>query len=134
MKEGAKMDLVKTADWEDIKYFSSKEFACQHCGKDGIKIELVEKLDKLRKLYRMPIKITSGFRCPDHPLSVSRPTSSHLKGEAADIAATSSRERYELLELIFKHGLFKRIGIDGTNKFIHVDIDEEKSQMLTWLY
>ena len=123
--------------WEGIKYFKAKEFACQCCGKENINSELVEKVDKLRGLYDLPIKITSGYRCPDHPLSVARPTdsvSSHTRGEAADLAARSSRERYMLLELIFKHQLFKRIGISGTNKFIHVDVAQDKSDQVVWLY
>ena len=122
--------------WDDIKYFNPREFACQHCGsvKGKIKLELVEKLDKLRELYGLPIVITSGYRCPKHPIAISRPTSSHIKGEAADILAKSSRERYVLLDLIFKHQLFKRIGISGKDNFIHVDVDKDKSQMLTWIY
>lgn len=123
--------------WEGIKYFKAKEFACQCCGKENINSELVEKVDKLRGLYGLPIKITSGYRCPDHPLSVARPTdsvSSHTRGEAADLAARSSRERYMLLELIFKHQLFKRIGISGINKFIHVDVAQDKSDQVVWLY
>ena len=120
--------------WDDIKYFKPHELHCQHCGAEEIKLELVEKMDKLRDLYGLPIKITSGYRCPDHPLSVSRPTSSHIKAVACDFAARTSRERYMLLSLIFEHKLFKRIGINALDKFIHVDIDEDKSQMLTWLY
>lgn len=120
--------------WDSIKYFNPKEFACQCCGKENINSELVEKVDKLRGLYGLPIKITSGYRCPDHPLTVSRPTSSHAKGKAIDISAKSCRERYMLLELIFKHQLFKRIGISGIDKFIHVDVDEDKSDQVVWLY
>ena len=124
-------------DWGEVTYFKQDEFACTHCGKNEIKFELVEKLDELRGLMGMPLKITSGYRCPDHPLSVSRPTgsiSSHQKGEAVDISAKTSRERYMLLWLIMKHGWFKRIGISGKDNFIHVDIDKDKSQMLTWVY
>lgn len=121
--------------WEGIKYFNAKEFACQHCGEENINSDLVERVDKLRGLYGLPIKITSGYRCPDHPLTVTRPTSSHALGLAADLAAKTSRERYMLLELIFKHQLFKRIGISGINKFIHVDVDDQnKSDQVVWLY
>ena len=60
---------------------------------------------KLRKLYKLPIKINSGFRCKDHPLTISRPESkgisSHAKGLAADISAKSSRERYALVQLLY---------------------------------
>ena len=39
-----------------------------------------------------------------------------------------------LLKLIFEHQLFQRIGISGADKFIHVDVDQEKSDQLVWLY
>ena len=120
--------------WDHINYFKPDEFGCTHCGRNEIKIELVEKLDSLRGLYGMPIQVTSGYRCPDHPLSVSRPTSSHIKGEACDLSAKTSRERYMILWLIMKHKMFNRIGISGKDNFIHVDIDRDKSQMLTWVY
>ena len=120
--------------WEEIKYFKPHEFACQHCGAEKITLELVEKMDKLRELHGLPLKITSGYRCKDHPLSVARPTSSHIKGVACDISAKTSRERYMLLKLIFEHQLFQRIGISGADKFILDDVDQEKSDQLVWLY
>ena len=120
--------------WNGIKYFKPSELACQHCGKDGVKLELVEKLDRLRELYRLPIKSNSAFRCRDHPLSITRPTSSHILGEACDISAKSSRERYTLLQLILKNNLFDRIGISDKEGFIHVDISKDKSTQLIWLY
>ena len=99
---------------------------------------MIEKLEQLRKLYKLPIKINSGFRCKDHPLTISRPESkglsSHAKGLAADISAKSSRERYALIQLIIKHDLFSRIGVSGKDNFIHVDIDKDKSDQLIWIY
>jgi len=131
------------SDW-DFTYFSPKEFACQ-CDKcttydNELRVStvLIEKLEQLRKLYKLPIKINSGFRCKDHPLTISRPESkglsSHAKGLAADISAKSSRERYALIQLIIKHDLFSRIGVSGKDNFIHVDIDKDKSDQLIWIY
>ena len=131
-------------DW-DFTYFSPQEFACK-CDKcitnydNELKVStrLIEKLEHLRKLYKLPIKINSGFRCKDHPLTISRPESkglsSHAKGLAADISAKSSRERYALIQLIIKHNLFSRIGVSGKDNFIHVDIDKDKSDQLIWIY
>ena len=36
----------------NFKNFNEEEFACQHCGEKGIKLELVEKLQHLRDLYK----------------------------------------------------------------------------------
>ena len=122
---------MMTVDWSDMKYFSPTEFACQHCGKEGIDPELVYEMDRLRELFGLPITITSGYRCPDHPLTKDRQSSSHAIGLACDISIKSSRERYMLLDIIFTHDLFCRIGI-GDN-YLHLDLDKDKSQMLVWL-
>ena len=48
--------------------FSPEEFACKHCGKQGISLDLVSKLQQLRTKVDMPLKISSGYRCDDHPI------------------------------------------------------------------
>ena len=93
---------------------------------------MVLRLDALRKLYGSPIKINSGYRCDEHPETLKRPTSSHAVGEAVDIEAKTSASRFRLLQLIFNNHLFSRIGI-GEN-YLHLDIDEEKTQDLVWDY
>ena len=143
-RETVKMEPNKTevTAW-DFTYFTPSELSCkcEKCtpyGELGVSFKLVEKLEQLRKLYKLPIKINSGFRCKDHPLTISRPESkgisSHAKGLAADISAKSSRERYALVQLIMKHDLFSRIGVSGKDGFIHVDIDKDKSDQLIWIY
>ena len=145
-----KVETMKSNEvtW-DFKYFTPSELSCkcEKCtpyGELGVSFKLVEKLEQLRKLYKLPIKINSGFRCKDHPLTISRPESkgisSHAKGLAADISAITSRERYALVQLIMKHDLFSRIGVSGKGRdeskdgFIHVDIDRDKSDQLIWVY
>ena len=51
----------------EFKNFNEEEFACQHWRK-GIKLELVEKLQHLRDLYKKPIRVNSGYRCAKHPI------------------------------------------------------------------
>ena len=53
-------------------------------------------------------------------------------GLACDIAVPTSRLRFKVLDAIFDRQLFDRVGIAKT--FIHVDIDEDKTQMVTWVY
>jgi zinc D-Ala-D-Ala carboxypeptidase len=114
------------------KYFKKEEFTCPCCGVNKIKDELIEKLDKAREIARVPFVITSGFRCPKHNKEIGgSPTSSHLKGLAADIKTTNSKERFKILDSLLKVG-FKRVGIG--EEFIHADIDEDKTQMLVWDY
>ena len=39
----------------DFKNFSQEEFACKHTGANGISLELVDKLQLMRDLYKKPI-------------------------------------------------------------------------------
>jgi len=136
------MKSNEVVSW-DFTYFTPSELSCKcdKCtpyGELGVSFKLVAKLEQLRKLYKLPVKINSGFRCKDHPLTISRPESkgisSHAKGLAADISAKTSRERYALVQLIMKHDLFSRIGVSGKDGFMHVDIDKDKSDQLIWIY
>jgi len=114
------------------KYFNMQEFKCRCCGKVEIDPKLVDMLDMAREIAGVPFFITSGYRCPKHNAEVGgSPTSSHLKGKAADIRVHNNWDRYKILEGLIKAG-FKRIGI--AEKFIHADIDETKPQYVVWLY
>tara|TARA_R110000772_G_scaffold31949_1_gene78530 strand:+ start:2455 stop:2727 length:273 start_codon:yes stop_codon:yes gene_type:complete len=89
------------------------------------------RLDEARECAGIPFIINSAYRSPSHPLSIKNPTSSHIKGLAVDISATSSRQRGLILDALRAVG-FDRIGIAKT--FIHVDMDFDKDQDVTWLY
>ncbi|MDP6770879.1 MAG: D-Ala-D-Ala carboxypeptidase family metallohydrolase [Anaerolineales bacterium] len=122
-------------EW-DVRHFKPEEFACTHCGKNETVMELIYRLDDLRSRYGHPLTINSGYRCSYHPLSVDKrgnvTKSSHVKGLAADIAISGSRQRFMILALIHEYDLFQRVGI--AKNFIHVDIDQDKTEFVTWLY
>ncbi len=65
---------------------------------------LVEKvLDPLREAWGAPIIVSSGYRCPRlNKIVKGSPTSSHLKGQAADIHTVSDKpeDNKRLFELI----------------------------------
>jgi uncharacterized protein YcbK (DUF882 family) len=76
-----------------------------------IRQELIDKLNVARSMANRPFKITSGYRTRDHNKLVGgKPESSHVHGLAADIAVTTSRDRYFVLKSLLKAG-FDRIGI-----------------------
>ncbi len=134
--EPSKAELQKIDDWQIIEYFKPHEFSCK-CGKCygilGINFDLVLELEVLRKAYGLPIKVNSGYRCEDHVETKKNPTSSHhVGGNAVDISVKTSRERYMILDVIFKQDLFQRIGIG--KDFLHLDIDKDKSPLVAWLY
>mgnify|MGYP003678079266 FL=1 len=105
------------------KYFKNIE--------EGMDINFLAKLDEAREYANIPFIINSAYRSPKHPLSISNPTSSHIKGLAVDISVKDSRQRFLVLDALIAVG-FNRIGIAGT--FIHVDLDLDKSQNVIWTY
>lgn len=70
-------------------HFSRSEFRCRHCGKAPIvDPQLVVVLERIRSISGAPLRILSGYRCPEHNAAVrGAPRSQHLLGRAADIPA-----------------------------------------------
>ena len=115
----------------EAKHFKHEEFQCScGCGFNEINPILVQKLDILRELLGMPLKIHSGCRCEAYNKKVGGKTdSAHTRGKAADIGINGGVMRYAFLLLALKH--FKRVGVYGT--FCHVDVDTELPQMVVWV-
>jgi uncharacterized protein YcbK (DUF882 family) len=105
------------------KYFKEIE--------ENMQPHFLAKLDEAREYAGIPFVINSAYRSPTHPLSIKNPTSSHIKGLAVDISVTNSITRHLILNALRAVG-FTRIGIAKT--YIHVDLDFDKSQNVTWTY
>jgi uncharacterized protein YcbK (DUF882 family) len=124
------------------KNFSRLEIMCPcSCGADKISPVLIEKLQKVRNIIGRPIIITSGVRCEFYNASLknSSMNSSHIPdsyglGQAVDISCTTSKHRYELIQVAQK--FFNRVGISGGSYggFVHLDVDRSKVQEVMWLY
>lgn len=117
-----------------MRYFKLSEFDSPDEKGSGSKMseELLNMLDIARKKFGKPIKINSGYRTIAHNKKVGgKPTSSHLKGLAADISCTNSADRFKLEGVLREVG-FNRLGVAST--FIHVDIDKSKSPNVMWVY
>lgn len=117
-----------------MKYFNYEEFDSPDIQGSGqlMDSKILSMLDKAREIYGKPININSGYRTIRHNANVGgKPQSSHLKGLAVDIACNNSRDRHNLLKTL-RHVGFNRIGIAKT--FIHVDIDQDKSSDVLWVY
>ena len=108
--------------WENFK---EEEFSCQHCGKNGISHELINKLQSLRTELGFPFIISSGYRCEDHPIEAKKKTlGTHAQGIAADVYVRGDKA----LQIVSKakdYG-FTGIGVNqkGDSRFIHLDISE----------
>lgn len=123
-------------DWKKYPNFRASEFICKHCGREGIQEELLDKLQALRHAYAKPIFITSGYRCPQHPVEVvKKEPGAHTSGEAVDIGC-SGQEAYTLIKLALGLG-FTGIGVKqkgGADRFIHLDIMAESPRPNIWSY
>ena len=106
------------------KYFTEEEMACSHCGESMMDEDFMGMLDQLREIYGKPLKITSGYRCPEHNIEkVKKKAGAHTTGAAADLGLHGDAA-YQIVKLAQEIG-FTGIGIAqkghiGT-RFIHVD-------------
>lgn len=114
-----------------MKYFTESEFN----EFEKMNPKLLEKLDQLREAYGYPIKLTSTYRSPDHPIEAkkSKP-GEHAYGAAVDIACIGGEATFKLVKAAIEVG-FTRIGISRKNNFVHVGIGHEGAPPITiWTY
>ena len=117
-----------------MKYFTLDEFDSPDLKNSGVNMDanFLSMLCDAREMANIPFKINSGYRTKEHNSKVGgKEKSSHLKGKAADISCSSSRERWIIITAL-QDASFNRIGI--ANNFIHVDSDKDKSPNVIWTY
>ena len=89
-------------------------------------------LDPLRELWGLPIRVTSGYRCPELNEEVGGVEDSyHMEGCAADISATDPTRNVELMSLIRAMQLIGRIALTECYlgpkaKYIHIALDRKR--------
>jgi zinc D-Ala-D-Ala carboxypeptidase len=105
------------------RYFKLEEFSCQHCGQNHIDHQFVTELDELRHRFGKPLRVTSGYRCPEHNDKVSSTGKNgpHTTGRACDFAVSHANAYHLILVAASLH--FTGIGVNqkGSGRFIHVD-------------
>lgn len=118
-----------------FKYFNWSEFDSKDApgsGQEHMNPQFVRILDDVRACAGIPFFITSGYRTPAHNAKVGGvPNSSHVKGLAVDIAAITDSQKQTIAECAIRNGI-TRIGWGPT--FIHLDMDVDKTQHITWGY
>lgn len=117
-----------------LDYFGEHEFECR-CRScvPAVKMdyELLKALDYMRKRFGKPIIVNSGIRCPDHnEREGGVPSSSHLKGKAADVRVDNDRDRFQMIKFALEYGV-PRIGVGYG--YLHLDVDREKNYPRIWL-
>jgi uncharacterized protein YcbK (DUF882 family) len=108
------------------QHFAPAEFACPHCGAVFVRPRLLEALEKLRAMRGRPIRVVSGYRCPQHNAAVGGARNSqHVYAAAADIPRGSCTNA-EAVRAGFT-------GI-GTKDGLPVHVDVRDGQLTTWVY
>lgn len=122
-------------NWSKYPNFSEKEFKCSHCGQCHMKESFLDRLQAFRTAYGKPMRITSGYRCPQHPIEAAKEKpGAHASGQAADVGC-SGQEAYTIMKLAFELG-FTGIGVSqkGSTRFVHLDDIQEAPRPNVWSY
>ena len=127
-----------------MKYFTLKEFSHSDTAVSlGIDNTIPEQcranietlvhcvLDPIREHWGLPIRVTSGYRCPELNDEVGGVEDSyHMDGCAADISAHDPERNVELMSLIRAMHLIGRISLTECYlgpkaRYIHVALDKD---------
>lgn len=89
-----------------------------------------ECLDPIRELWGRRLIVNSGYRSPKvNALVGGVKTSQHLKGEAADITTTSSKDNITLYELIKRSAIpFDQLILEAGANWIHVSYSHKHNR------
>ena len=121
------------------EHFTAKELACSHCtsaGASGLpdwSDEFAMHLEDLRDEAKMPLPISSGFRCLSHPIEAAKQYAGmHFYG-AADVLV-SGAEAQRLIVVAIQGG-WLGIGVQQkgpiAGRYIHLD---RRAQAALWSY
>ena len=100
-------------------HFKLREFQCRCCGLVKLSPRLLQMLETLREEARMPLVVTSGYRCPDHNRRVGGAAHSlHLDGCAADILAAPEAQK-RLFAMARSIG-FSQVICGDHKKYLHL--------------
>lgn len=122
-------------DWGKYPNFKAEEFNCRHCGKNEMLPEFMARLQHLRGIYGKSMTISSGYRCPQHPIEAKKDAPGpHSTGLACDVAVQGA-EAHKVLTLALELG-FTGIGVQqkGTGRFIHLDMVTGTNRPTVWSY
>jgi zinc D-Ala-D-Ala carboxypeptidase len=132
------------ASWRDVPEwrwpnFRPDELACKGSGSILVVPAFLDRLQRLRAAYGKPMRVSSGYRSPEHNAKVSSTgaTGPHTTGRAVDIAV-SGADAFKLLRYAVGYGFtgigFQQKGPHAT-RFIHLDdIEDWNIRPTVWTY
>jgi hypothetical protein len=120
-----------------MNYFSDDELRCKcGCGELEFDEKFRRTLNSIRHDCGFPLPVTSGYRCPEHPIESAKDKPGAHSFGAVDIAVYGERA-YTLVAVAMKHGV-ERIGInqrgDYGKRFIHLDNVRGLPSPTIWTY
>lgn len=113
------------------EHFADHEFSCPCCGERVTDVLLLSAIKEMRRIANVPIKINSGYRCPNHNAVVrGKLNSQHMRGLAADLYSVVGVDRLREIArgIPYVHG----IGYDPIREFLHVDV--RSGLRVEWVY
>lgn len=117
------------------EYFSDGELRCKcGCGQLIFDQNVRQKLNVLRESFGKPMVVSSGYRCPQHPLEVNKnKPGEHTTGMCVDIAV-SGVDVIELTSLAYEMGV-RRIGWHqkAEGRFVHLGFNPDFPEG-SWTY
>lgn len=119
-----------------MSYFSDDELRCK-CGCGVLKFneDCREILNRIRVDCGFALPVTSGYRCPRHPIEAAkRHPGEHSSGLCVDIAVSHAKA-HKLIQVAMRHDV-PRIGINqkGDERFIHLGWDITLPNPTIWSY
>jgi zinc D-Ala-D-Ala carboxypeptidase len=117
------------------KNFSDDELKCQHCGAlnpHGAFKVFMDRIQQLRERYGKPLRVTSGYRCEDHPIEAKKAEAGMHSYAAIDLGV-AGKDAYDIVKMAFELG-FTGVGVSqrkGIPRFIHLD---DREYPAIWSY
>lgn len=128
---------MTTEEWGKIKYFQPDEFddpTAPGSGSAMMDYAFVERLDKLRRVWGLPLVVNSGYRTQAHNMAVGGvKDSAHQRGLAADLKMHGLTDAIRFAVVAALNG-FNRIGIDMKGDYVHLDSDPSLPSPAIWFY
>ena len=118
-----------------VPHFRRSELACSHCGDmpqlNTERTQFLWRIVAVRERVASPMIVTSYYRCPSHPLSLERPTSTHVDGIGMDLKSRVLTPT-ELCFVAMDVGGFHGYGVSEEGGFLH--LDRRPGRIALWTY
>jgi uncharacterized protein YcbK (DUF882 family) len=120
-------------EWDAKRWpnFQPLEFACR-CGCGEVKMDpkFMDWLQYLRTTHGKAMVITSGYRCPEHPVEKKKTKpGSHTAGKAVDVAFFGGSAGYALLRnAILCNAAGIGFKLSGATTFMHLDMMDSRPE------